>query len=86
MDGDESESQLNDLDQEQESEPSNSLFEFQSESQKNEGPLVKDQIVKLTDNFKLAYMDIRQSQMLREAPLNLVTIDRIKVLIKNGRR
>lgn len=86
MDGDESESQLNDLDQEQASESSNSLFEFQSESQKSEGPLVKDQIVKLTDNFKLAYRDIRQSQMLREAPLNLVTIDRIKVLIKNGRR
>ena len=67
MDGDESESQLNDLDQEQESESSNSLFEFQSESQKSEGPLVKDQIVKLTDNFKLAYRDIRQCQMLREA-------------------
>ena len=48
--------------------------------------MVKDQIVKLTDNFKLAYRDIRQSQMLREAPLNLVTIERIKVLIKNGRR
>ena len=59
MDGDESESQLNDLDQEQGSDSGNSLFECQSESQKSEGPLVKVQIVKLTDNFRLTYKDVR---------------------------
>ena len=61
MDEDELEPQPNDLDQEQESESSNSLFEFQSESQKSEGPLVKDQIVKLTDNFKLVYREGHQA-------------------------
>ena len=79
-------SQQLDLDQEQLSESDSSLFECENQSQQVEGPLVKDQIAKLTENFKLGYKAIKDSQMLREAPLNSVTIDRIKVLVKNGRQ
>ena len=82
----ESESQLDNMDQEQVSDSGTSLFECEDQSQKSEGPHVKEQIVKLTENFKLGFRAIKDSQLLREAPLNSVTIERIKVLIKNGRR
>ena len=48
-----SESQLDDMDQEQVSESGSSTFECEDQSQKSEGPHVKDQLVKLTENFKL---------------------------------
>ena len=82
----ESESQLLNMGQDQLSESGSSLYECDHELQTIENPHVTDQIVKLTDNFRMAYKDVKESQMLREPPLNALTIEKIRTLIKNGRR
>lgn len=74
------------MEQEQLSESGSSLYECDPELQLLENPHVINQIVKLTDNFRLAYKEIKESQMLREPPLNGLTIEKIRILIKNGRR
>ena len=74
------------MDLDQLSESGSSLYECDLQLATIENPHVTDQIVKLTDNFRLAYKDIKDSQMLREPPLNALAIDKIRTLIKNGRR
>jgi hypothetical protein len=50
---------------------------------------VSDEIKKLIENitngYELTYKELRDSQHLREAPLNTLTLEKIKRLIKYGR-
>ncbi len=46
---------------------------------------IKKLIEELTKGYTLKFTDIRDKQELRESPLNTLTLEMIKRLIKNGR-
>jgi hypothetical protein len=46
---------------------------------------IKNLLAIVTENYKLSYIEVRDFQQLREAPLNTLTLQKIKRLIKYGR-
>lgn len=46
---------------------------------------IKRLLGNITNGYTLTYKEVRDSQLLREAPLNTLTLEKVKRLIKYGR-